>query len=54
MDEYELDDLADAASRSARLLEEALQWLRACLNIVDGDGSPPNWDEIRTFIKLAE
>jgi hypothetical protein len=54
MDEYEIADLADDAESSDNLLKEAREWLKACLNMVDGDGLPPNWDGIRTFLKQSE
>lgn len=37
-----------------RQLIEACNWLHACLNMVEGDGIPPNWDGIRQFLKENE
>jgi len=38
----------------ASLLDEAQGLLKACLNMVDGDGLPPDWEEIRDFLKRLE
>jgi hypothetical protein len=54
MDEYEIADLAMMRRAAANLLREAREWLKACLNMVDGDGLPPNWDGIRDFLKRTE
>lgn len=35
--------------------DELVSWLRAALNMVDGDGMPPNWDGMRSALaRLTE
>lgn len=41
-------ELRIKAERRIRELEEAVL---AALNIVDGDGAPPDWDHLRTLVK---
>ena len=33
--------------------KEAIDWLDACMGMVDGRG-PPNWDGIRDFLKRTK
>lgn len=45
---------ATSAAENERLraaLQRARGWLQACLELVDGNGNPPNWDGIRAFLK---
>jgi hypothetical protein len=44
------DDLSDGLTKAANEIEEAREWLKACLQLVEG-GGPPNWDGIREFLK---
>lgn len=37
--------------RCVNNFDEAREWIRAALNMVDGDGTPPNWDGMRAFLK---
>ena len=29
--------------------DEMVEWINAMMNMVEGDGTPPNWDELREF-----
>lgn len=54
-DEFETDDRALDAN--ARLIAAAPDLLDACksaLNMINGDGHPPNWDLLRAAIAKAE
>jgi hypothetical protein len=39
------------AVNAFELMKEALQ---SALNMVDGDGTPPDWDQLRAVLRLAE
>ena len=50
-------DSEDEQIANARLIAaapEMLAALKACLNMVNGDGQPPNWDWIREVVAKAE
>ncbi len=51
------EDVSEECRANARLIAaapEMLDALKACLNMVDGDGCPPNFDEIRRIVRKAE
>ena len=46
-------DVAEIISRETHDTE-LLEALQACMNMVDGDGHPPDWDAIRAIIAKVE
>jgi len=40
--------------RCANNFDEAREWIKAALNMIDGNGTPPNWDGMRDFLKRTE
>lgn len=49
-----LRELAAEIDRLRALNAEMRQWLKACLNIVEGDGFPPSWDGIRAILAKSD
>lgn len=47
----DLDEAEARAEKAEAALREADEWLQYTLNMVEGDGRPPNWDGIRAFRK---
>ena len=48
-----IGDALEDGDRTQNRLEEAREWLEACLGQVEGRGLP-NWDGIRSFLRSIE
>lgn len=44
---------AELIVRAVNAHDELIECVKAALNMVDGDGMPPNWDWLRATVKSA-